>query len=96
MGTTTTEQTQPGAPSATTAQTGTEAAMALSSSFSVVRSVGRFGNVWYNVVDADGWTVECYPESDGGKADAEAHAATGRRTIKRACMSREVAALCSR
>tara|TARA_R100000458_G_scaffold23252_2_gene20788 strand:- start:1626 stop:1910 length:285 start_codon:yes stop_codon:yes gene_type:complete len=92
----TTEQTQPGAPSATTAQTGTEAAMAFSSSFSVVRSVGRFGNVWFNVVDDDGWTVECYPESDGGKADAEAHAATGRRPIKRASMSRDVAALFAR
>ena len=65
-------------------------------SFSVVRSVGRFGDVWFNVVDADGWTVECYPESDGGKADAEAHAATGRRIIKCAGMSREVAALFAR
>ena len=87
---------QPGANSATTAQTGMEAALAISSSFSVVRSVGRFGNVWYNVVDADGWTVECYPENDGGKADAESHAATGRRTIRREAMSREVSALFSR
>ena len=66
------------------------------SSFSVVRSSGRFGDVFYNVVDADGWTVECYLASEGGKADAEAHAATGRRQTKSERMSREVAALFTR
>ena len=92
----TTKQHQPGATRATTAHTGKGAMMAVSSSFSVVRSVGRFGNVWYNVVDADGWTVECYIESEGGEADAIEHAATGRRQYKVADMSREVAAMFSR
>ena len=92
----TTEQTKPGASSATTAQTGKGAIMAVSSSFSVVRSVGRFGDVFFNVVDADGWTVECYLESEGGEVDATAHAATGRRPSKVADMSREVAAMFSR
>ena len=70
--------------------------MSVSSSFSVVRSVGRFGNVWYHVVDADGWTVESYLGSEGGEADATKHAATGRRTSKVSDMSREVAAMFSR
>ena len=70
--------------------------MAVSSSFSVVRSVGRFGDVFFKVVDADGWTVECYLESEGGEVDAIAHAATGRRPSKCSDMSREVASMFSR
>tara|TARA_Y100001963_G_C6406163_1_gene276315 strand:- start:81 stop:365 length:285 start_codon:yes stop_codon:yes gene_type:complete len=92
----TTKQHQPGATSATTAQTGKGYSMSVSSSFSVVRSVGRFGDVFFNVVDADGWTVECYLQSEGGEADATEHAATGRRPSKCSDMSREVAAMLSR
>lgn len=70
--------------------------MSVSPSFSVVRSVGRFGDVFFNVVDSDGWTVECYLASEGGEADAYEHAATGRRQYEVADMSREVAAMFAR
>ena len=92
----TTKQNNLGATRAKTAQTGKGYSMSVSSSFSVVRSVGRFGDVFFNVVDAAGWTVECYLESEGGEAAATAHAATGRRPSKVSDMSREVAAMFSR
>ena len=63
------------------------------SNLSVVRSIGRFGDVFFNVVDAEGWTVECYLESEGGEAAAARHAKTGRRVVSPAPMSAEVFAL---
>ena len=70
--------------------------MSASVSFSVVRSVGRFGDVFFCVVDSDGWTVECYLESEGGENDAHIHASTGRRPKRSAVMSTSVASLFSR
>ncbi len=70
--------------------------MSASASFSVVRSAGRFGDVFFCVVDSDGCTVECYLESEGGESDARIHASTGRRPKRSAVMSTSVAALFAR
>jgi hypothetical protein len=64
-----------------------------SKNLSVVRSVGRFGDVFFNVVDADGWTVMTYLESEGGELRAKRHAETGRARLKGEPVSGPVAAL---
>jgi hypothetical protein len=67
-----------------------------SSSFSVVRDTGRFGDVFFNVVDGDGWTIACYFEHEGGEEMARRHAETGRRQPSPITPSVEVLALFSR
>ena len=52
--------------------------MSIKTSFSVFRNVGRFGDVFFNVIDANGWTVACYLEAEDGEANATHHAETGR------------------
>lgn len=68
----------------------------VSSSFSVVRDTGRFGDVFFNVVDGNGWTVACYLESEKGEAMAKRHAETGRHQGKPVAPSLSVASLFSR
>lgn len=67
-----------------------------STSFSVVRDTGRFGDVFFNVVDGDGWTVACYLESENGKALADYHAQTGKHPKGDISISREVLGLFAR
>ena len=67
-----------------------------SSSFCVVRDTGRFGDVFFAVVDSDGWTIACYLESEGGEAMAKRHAETGRQQSAPIAPSAEVLALFSR
>ena len=64
-----------------------------SSSFSVVRDTGRFGDVFFAVVDGDGWTVACYLESEDGERCAKEHARTGRNQSQPATPSPEVVAI---
>ena len=63
---------------------------------SVVRDTGRFGDVFFNVVDGDGWTIACYFEHEGGEEMARRHVETGRRQLAPVTPSAEVAALFSR
>ena len=70
--------------------------MSTSSSFSVVRDTGRFGDVFFNVVDGNGWTVACYLESENGKALADYHAKTGKHPKGGIPISREVLGLFAR
>ena len=70
--------------------------MSTSTSFSVVRDTGRFGDVFFNVVDGNGWTVACYLESENGKALADYHAQTGKHPKGDISISREVLGLFAR
>ena len=51
--------------------------MSISKSYSVTSDLGRFGDVFFNVIDSTGWTVACYMEAEDGEAKATYHAATG-------------------
>lgn len=66
------------------------------SSFSVVRDTGRFGDVFFNVVDGNGWTVACYLESENGKALADYHAKTGKHPKGDVSLSTEASSLFAR
>lgn len=68
--------------------------MSTSTSFSVVRDTGRFGDVFFCVVDGDGWTVACYLESE--KALADYHAQTGKHPKGDVSLSTEVSSLFAR
>ena len=70
--------------------------MSTSYSFSVVRDTGRFGDVFFNVVDANGWTVACYLESENGKALTEHHAQTGKHPKECIHPSTEISCLINR
>tara|TARA_Y100001938_G_scaffold41269_1_gene56964 strand:- start:675 stop:881 length:207 start_codon:yes stop_codon:yes gene_type:complete len=68
--------------------------MIAKSSFSVVRDIGRFGNVFFCVVDGDGWTIAVYLESE--KALADSHAQTGKHPKGNIDISPEVLSLFAR
>ena len=68
--------------------------MSTSTSFSVVRDTSRFGDVFFAVVDGNGWTVACYLESE--KALADYHAQTGKHPKRSIAPSTEVLSLFAR
>ena len=65
--------------------------MLFRSALTMEMDVDRFGNNFFAIVDASGWTVATYLESE--KDLAKSHAETGVRPRKTVMPSAEVAAL---